>query len=245
YTLERKIRGAFMYPSVIIGVMVIVGFLMFVYVVPKLTGVFKDFNVDLPLSTRLLVALSDLISNHALLFAGGMAGIVALVVVLLRTPQGRRGADFLLLRLPGVAPLIREANTARVGQTLSSLLSAGVPVVGALEVTADVIQNSFYKEVLLEAQKAIQKGEPLSSVFEKNERIYPPFLSEMVAVGEETGKLSQMLKDTGDFFSSEVDQKTKDLSTIIEPVLMVFVGVAVGFFAVAMMSPAYSLMNSI
>lgn len=118
-------------------------------------------------------------------------------------------------------------------------------MVGALQITADVLFNHYYKDVLLLARGAIEKGEPMSGIFREHEDIFPPFLSEMVAVGEETGKLSSMLKETGLFFEAEVEQKTKNISTLIEPVLMVVVGSIVGFFAVAMISPAYSLMSTI
>ena len=245
YALERKVRGALMYPAVIFFVMIVVGVVMFIFVVPQLTATFKDFNVELPLATRMVIATSDFLHVHLLT---GLAIAAALVVggwVAAKSAQGKRSIDYALLHIPVVTPLVREANAARTARTLSSLLAAGVEVVGALQITADVLSNSLYREVLLASRAAIQRGEPMSGAFREREDIFPPLLSEMVAVGEETGKLSSMLKDTGLFFESEVEQKTKDLSTVIEPVLMVIVGAIVGFFAVAMISPAYSLMNSI
>jgi len=244
YLLQRKVRGALMYPAVVVLVMLIIGVLMFIFIVPELTATFKEFNVELPLSTRIIVGLSDFLSAHLFLGFAGVTAVVLGIYLAAKSEKGKRAIDYCLLRIPVVSPLIKEANAARTGQTLSSLLSAGVEVVTALEITGNVMGNIFYKEVLLKAREAIQKGEPISGVFRAHENIYPPFLSEMVAVGEETGKLSPMLKETGTFFEAEVEQKTKDLSTIIEPVLMVVVGAAVGFFAVAMISPAYSLMSS-
>lgn len=245
YLLQRKVRGALMYPTVVITVMIIIGVIMFIYIVPELTSTFKEFNVVLPLSTRIVIGTSDFLSNNLLLGIVGVAALAFGIYAAAKSPKGKRFLDFLLLRIPVISPLIRQANAARTGSTLSSLLSAGVEVVSALEITANVMGNSYYKEVLLKAREAIQKGEQISSIFRENEAIYPPFIAEMVAVGEETGKISQMLREAGGFFENEVEQKTKDLSTIIEPVLMVVVGSAVGFFAVAMISPAYSLMNSI
>lgn len=245
YALERKIRGALMYPAVVITVMIVIGILMFIFIVPELTKTFAELNTKLPFSTRVVVGISDFIRNNTTVGLVGLAILVGGLWVSAKSVQGKRAIDYVLLRIPIISPLIKQANAARTGQTLSSLLSSGVEVVTALGITADVMSNSYYKDVLLKAREAIQKGDPISSVFREAESIYPPFLSEMVAVGEETGKLSNMLKETGTFFETEVEQKTKDLSTIIEPVLMVVVGVAVGFFAVAMISPAYSLMNSI
>lgn len=245
YALRRKVRGALMYPAVVVAVMIAVGIIMLVYIVPRLTGTFTEFKISLPLSTRVIVAVSEFLRDHFLLGAGLVALVVVALVAAYRSTRGKRLFDFAALRAPLLSSLVREVNAARTARTLSALLSSGVEVVSALEITASVVQNYYYRNVLLLAKEAIAKGEPISSVFRVHEDIYPPFLSEMVAVGEETGRLSGMLEETGAFFESEVDQKTKDLSTVIEPLLMVVVGVAVGFFAIAMISPAYTLMNSI
>lgn len=245
YLLQRKVRGALMYPAVVVTVMVVIGIIMFIYIVPELTSTFKEFNVALPLPTRIVIGTSDFLAHNLFSGLAGFATIVFGIYAAAKSAKGKRAIDLFLLHIPVISPLIKEANAARTGATLSSLLSAGVEVVSALEITANVMGNSYYKDVLMKARAAIEKGEQISAVFRDNETIYPPFLSEMVAVGEETGKLSPMLKEAGGFFENEVEQKTKDLSTIIEPILMVIVGAAVGFFAVAMISPAYSLMNSI
>ncbi len=244
YTLQRKIRGALMYPAVVVTVMIGVGIVLFVKVVPQMTASFRDFNVELPLSTRTIIAVSDFMQSHFMLGLLLAFAVLLALVAVARSPAGKRAIDFILLRVPVIAPIIREANAARVGQTLSSLLSSGVEVIQALGITAEVLSNHLFKDVLLQARTAIEKGEPMSGIFRQHETVFPPFLSEMIAVGEETGKLSPMLKETGLFFEGEVEQKTKNISVIIEPVLMVIVGIVVGFFAVAMISPAYSLMNA-
>ena len=245
YALQRKVKGALMYPATVIAVLIIVGVVLFVKVVPQLTSAFTDFNVDLPLSTRIVVAVSDFLQAHYITGFLLVLGFIASRLAIVKSAPGKRFFDRALLHMPIITPIIKQANAARVSGTLSSLLSAGVEVVSALEITADVLANGEYRKVLLKAREAIQRGEPMSEVFRAHEDIFPPFLSEMVAVGEETGKLSPMLKETSAFFEAEVEQKTKNISTIIEPVLMVVVGVVVGFFAVAMISPAYSLMNAI
>ena len=245
YVLQRKVKGALIYPAVIITVMLVVGLILFIYIVPQLTSAFKEFNVQLPLSTRIIIGVSDFMQAHLLAGLLIIVGAICAFLVGIKSAAGKRLFDVVTLHLPVITPLIKQANAARTAQTLSSLLSSGVEVVNALGITADVLPNLHYRAVLLQAREAIQKGELMSSIFRKHEDIFPPFLSEMVAVGEETCKLSPMLKDTGAFFEAEVEQKTKDMSTIIEPVLMVIVGAVVGFFAVAMMSPAYSLMSSI
>ncbi len=245
YTLQRKVKGALMYPAVIVAVMLLVGSVLFIYVVPKLTSSFKEFNVDLPMSTKVVIFVSDFMQVHLFVGLALIVGLFVGGVAVAKSARGKRIIDSVLLRIPVMSAIVKEANAARASQTLSALLSSGVPVVRALEITADVLPNHYYRDVLFLARTAIEKGEPMSSIFRAHEDIFPPFLSEMVAVGEETGKLSHMLQETGTFFEQEVDQKTKNISTLIEPVLMVVVGAVVGFFAVAMISPMYSLMNTI
>jgi len=128
---------------------------------------------------------------------------------------------------------------------MSSLLSAGVDIVTAVRITGEVLENSYYKKALKRLEIVVEKGDSMSSVFEEESRLYPPFVTEMISVGEETGKLSNMLLGVATFYENEVEQKTKDLSTIIEPVLMVFIGAVVGFFAISMITPMYSVMNNL
>jgi type IV pilus assembly protein PilC len=141
--------------------------------------------------------------------------------------------------------MIKEVQSARTARTLSSLLGAGVEIVMAIDVTIDVMQNHLYKDTLKKARAAIEKGEPMSAVFLENENLYPVFIGEMISVGEETGKISDMLLGVAQYYEDEVDQKTKDLSTIIEPILMVVIGIGVGIFAISMLAPTYSLVDYI
>ena len=149
------------------------------------------------------------------------------------------------MRLPVVGFIVKEVNVSRIATTFGSLLGSGVEITRSLEITEDVIQNPYYKPVLAEARESVQKGAPISSVLEKHEFLFPPLITEMAAVGEETGKVSELFNRVGGFYSDDVEQKTKNISTIIEPVLMVFIGIAVGFFAISMLTPMYSLTSSI
>ena len=241
YALKRKIRGAMMYPGIILSVMVIIGILMLIFVVPTLTATFSDLAVDLPATTQFIIASSDAFKNHPIIIFGCMALLIAGLIALGKTKKGKRGYEWILMRIPIIKGLAQETNAARMARTLSSLLSSGVEVVTAIGITRDVIQNSYYKDVLVEAEATIQKGGQLSGVFTAHDKLYPPMVGEMVSVGEETGKLPHMLMQVAQFYEGEVDQKTKDMSTIIEPFLMVIIGGAVGFFAVSMISPIYSL----
>lgn len=245
YLLKKKIKGALIYPSVVLSALAIIAVLMFIFVVPTLAATFKDLHVELPTSTKVIMWISDVLSNHLL---AGLTGVLVFgfgLASILRTPRGHRAFEAALFRLPIVGGLVRQSNAARTTRTLSSLLSSGVDMIEAITITRDVLQNSYYKEVMSIAIDRVQKGISLSSVFVENEKIYPLLVGEMVEVGEETGKLSQMLMNVAIFYEDEVDSATKNMSTIIEPLLMVVIGISVGFFAVSMITPMYSVMSGI
>lgn len=245
YQLNRKIRGALTYPAVIFSLMIVIGVLMMVYMVPTLTDTFVGLGIKLPLSTRIIIAMSSFLKSYFIFIIIGTAVLIFLLIMSIRTSRGSRIVDTVILRTPVISEIVKQINSARTARTLSALISSGVDIVLAINVTKDVIQNSYYKEVLTEAQVAIQKGSQISAVFSKNDRLYPMFVGEMVGVGEETGKIGEMLMNVAAFYEDEVDQKTKDMSSIIEPVLMIFIGLTVGLFAISMLSPMYSLADSI
>lgn len=245
YKLTKKIKGAMMYPAIIMVAMVIIGIFMLTYVVPTLSATFKELNADLPAATKFVIALSDFLKNNLILSFVIIIVVVVGTYTTMKTKAGKRKIDYALLHIPIIGQITKEINSARTARTLSSLLSAGVEVVIATQITRDVLQNSYYKEVMSLVEEKIQKGETIASIFNEREKLYPPFVGEMISVGEETGQLSQMLLGVATFYESEVDQKTKDMSSIIEPFLMIFIGLAVGFFALSMISPIYSLSSSI
>ena len=245
YKLKKKVKGAMMYPGIIISAMILIGILMMIFVVPTLTQVFKDMEVDLPASTQLVIFISDTLKNNAILTFVGIFALAGLFYWWVKTPKGNRIFMWVVMRIPVVGFIVREVNVARIATTFGSLLGSGVEITRALEITEDVVQNPYYREVVIEAKEQVQKGAPISGVFEKYEFLFPPLLTEMAAVGEETGKVSELFNRVGKFFSDDVEQKTKNISTIIEPFLMVIIGGAVGFFAISMLTPMYSLTSSI
>ncbi len=244
-TLKKKIKGAMIYPAIVIIILVIIGVLMMVFVMPSITDTFKSLDTDLPKTTLFLMAVSDFMSNNLLLTMVLLIGSVGGFAAWLRTQMGKRVSSWVLPRLPVIGKMAKEVNSARTARTLSSLLSSGVDVIRALNITEDVVQNYYYKQIIAEAAKRVEKGTALSEVFVEHDDLYPVLVGEMILVGEETGNISQMLEELADFYEAEVEQKTKDLSTIIEPLLMVFIGGTVGFFALAMIAPIYSISDSI
>jgi type II secretory pathway component PulF len=202
-------------------------------------------KVELPMTTKILIGTSDFMSQHALLVIFGIIGFVVGFSAVLRTHVGKRVSHYLVTRIPVIGNIVKEVNSARTARSLSSLLKAGVDVISSIKITEDVVQNVYYRDVLAEAAKRVEKGTPLSEVFIERSDLYPVLVGDMIAVGEETGQISHMLEEMSVFYESEIDQKTKDLSTIIEPILMVLIGSTVGFFALAMIAPIYSISDSI
>ncbi len=243
--LIRKIRGAMIYPIIVITAVVIVGILMLIYVVPTLTSTFTQLGVQIPLATRIIVALSNFMVDHILVVLTALMLFVMGGILFIRSRFGSRVVLACALHLPVIGELVRETYTARASRTLSSLLSAGVPVLEALSITKEVVHAEVFAKVVQEAEEHVKKGELLSTSFSENAKLYPILMSDMLAVGEETGKVAEMLKQIAEFYEQNVAEKTKDLSTIIEPVLMLIIGVFVGIFAVSMIAPIYSLSSVI
>jgi len=245
YDLQRKVRGAMIYPGVILSAIVGIAILMMMFVVPTITTVFKEFNTTLPLSTRFIIAVSDFVSGSPVIFLGVIAIIIGSLIYFFKTVIGKKVLAFIAIHLPAISQIVKNFNAAVTMRTISSLISSGVSMVQAITITNRVIQNSYYRAVLTDAVDSVQKGSPLSATFKAHENIYPILVGEMTEVGEETGNLSGMMLKGAEFFEDEVEQATKNLSTIIEPMLMIIIGIAVGFFAISIIGPIYSLGNAI
>lgn len=243
--LARKIKGAMIYPAIVITAVIIVGILMLIFVVPTLTSTFTELGVEVPLATRIIVALSDFMVAHMLLVIFFLCAAVIGGILFVRSRIGNRIVLAIALRLPVIGELVRETYTARASRTLSSLLAAGVPVLNALSITKAVVHADAFAKVVVEAEEHVKKGELLSTAFSEHTNLYPILMSDMLAVGEETGKVAEMLKQIAEFYEEDVAQKTKDLSTVIEPVLMILIGIVVGIFAVSMIAPIYQLSSAI
>ena len=245
HDLRRKVRGALMYPAVIVIAMIIIGIIMLTYVLPKITGVFSDMNVDLPTSTKFVIALSDFLKGHSLLVTVGMIVLAISLKLFSTTKAGKKTWAFFSLQLPIIRKIVVEINCARFARFYSSLLRSGVSVVESLKIISETLTNYYYQEVAREAMGQVQKGIPLSKVIQKHENIFLTQVWQMIQVGEETGKTELVMMKLAEFYEAEVDQATKNLSSIIEPFLMILIGGAVGFFAVSMLQPIYGLMENI
>lgn len=243
--IKSKVKGAMIYPAIIICAMIGIGILMLVTVVPKLAETFKELEIELPLTTKIVIGFATFLTQKWYLVIVILVFSIFLFWQILKTKSGKRLFDSLTLKFPIISPIIKNTNSAYTVRTLSSLISAGVPLPRALEITSRTLGNVFHKTALQEAAEKVRKGEKLSETLKPYENIYPPTVIQMISVGEETGETSAILSKLADFYEEEVSNATKNLASVIEPVLMLLIGAVVGFFAVSMIQPMYSMLGAI
>lgn len=245
YELKSRIQGALMYPAVILLAMVGIGILMLVMVVPKLADTFAELKVPLPFTTQLVIGLGKFLTERwyiaVALLLGGIAGSWRFF----KTKTGKAFKDTLLFRFPVISRIVLKTNAATTIRTLSSLIASGVPIVRSLEITSRVLGSLQFREALASSALEVVKGVKLSQALRSYTNLYPLLVVHMVEVGEETGKSAEVLSQLADFYEEEVGNATKSVAAIIEPLLMLFVGGVVGFFAVSMIQPMYSILQTI
>ncbi len=244
HDLISKVRGAMMYPAVILTAMVGVGVLMLTYILPKITSVFSDMEVKLPASTQFIIGVSNFLRGHAILVSIAVVVIIICLSLFAKTVIGKRVISFLLLHFPVVKEIVIKTNSARFARIYSSLLKSGVSVVEALRVISETLSNYAYRTAILRSMEDVQKGINLSESISRS-KVFPPLVYQIVEVGESTGKTEEVLLKLAEFYEADVDQMTKNMSSIIEPLLMIVIGTGVGFFAVAMLTPMYSVLDNI
>lgn len=245
YDLISKARGALTYPIIVLMVLAIVGFLMFTFVLPKLTSTFTDFQVELPLMTKLVIAIVDVFAKYGIFI---MLFFILLAVGFAywrKTLSGKTIIHKIVLYLPLSSGIVTKINMARFVRVFSSLIKSGMPIVDALEVSSHVVGNIYYQKVIADASSKVRIGSPLASAFKKQPRLFSNLVVQMMEVGEESGTTETVLEEVANFYEAEIDQTMKNLSSILEPVLMVVIGAVVGFLAVALITPIYNITQSI
>lgn len=245
HDVVSRVKGALMYPSIILIAMTGIGALMMTMVVPSLAKTFEDIGTELPASTQFIISLSNFLVNFWYIAILILTVLVYSIRAALKTEQGKQIFDKMILKAPIFGRLSRQMNSARFSRTLAILIESGVPIVNALDIISKTLTNYFFAESLREAAKGIQQGKQLHEILKQYENLYPPMVFQMVEVGEETGALTKIMSQLADFYEEEVENVTKNLSTIIEPILMVVIGAAVGFFAISMITPMYSVLDTI
>ncbi|MGB0757700.1 MAG: type II secretion system F family protein [Patescibacteria group bacterium] len=241
YDMQAKIKGAMIYPAFIVVGLVVVGFLMSIFVLPKLTSILTQSGQELPFTTQILVSISNYMSSY---WWTVLIGIVALVAGF-RFATGRTGPlktqwDYLKIKLPVFGQLYKRIYIVRITRSLSTLIVGGVPLTTALQITADVVGNDVYEDVLRKTVKEVEDGRSIATLFLQSEDI-PTMVSQMMQVGEQTGKLDQILDKLTVFYSRELENLVSNLVTLIEPLIMLVMGGAVGFVVISIILPLYNL----
>lgn len=245
HDLRSKVVGALMYPSIVIIAMIGVGTLMLIIVVPKLADTFQELDVSLPLTTRIVIGVGTFLEERWYIAFPALLGLLMAVFRFIKTKPGRRILHRFLLKTPVFGNIVRKTNAALMTRTLSSLIASGVPIVRSLEITSRVVGNVYFQDSLSVCAQDVGKGGKLSASLKEYGHLYPIVVVQMVEVGEETGETGHILGKLAEFYEEEVGQITKNLTSIIEPILMLMVGAAVGFFAISMIQPMYGMLSAI
>lgn len=244
YSLRSKIIGALTYPAFVIGAIFVIGSAMMVYVIPRLIPIFADFHSQLPLATRILIGVSNFAAMYFLWIILSLLLIGFGLFKLTRGPW-KKGWHNTLLHLPLVGNLVRNVNITRATRTLSTLLGTDILVVDALNITAKIISNCVFQDVLIKCAEEVKRGVSIATTLKPYPKLFPPTVYTMIMVGEESGRLAELLEEVAQFYEEAVDETTKSISSIIEPVLIVLLGTVIGGIAVAILTPMYSLMQAV
>lgn len=244
HELTSHIKGALIYPAVVMVAMVGIALEMVIFVLPKILGMFEELDAELPLATRMLIFIVNAVQHYGVFIAAGLAALIYLWFWLMKKPKFRWAIHGFMIILPIIGPVIRKINIARFTLTLSSLLQSSIPIIDAVKITAGVEGNVRYRESLIASSESLKKGEPLSEALGRTPKLFPPMVVQMIMVGEQSGELENMLKELASYYSDEVDMTMKNFSTIIEPILILMLGFGVGGIAISVIMPIYSLTSN-
>jgi len=243
YHLMSKIKGAMVYPVLILFFALVVLLIMIFFVIPNLTKVLKETGQELPFITVAVIGLTDFLKKWFWPLSGIMIGSLIYLIRYSRTKQGKKAFDKLFLKMPSFGPFLKTMYLSRFAENLSTLISGGLPITNALEITADIVGNSVYKEVILEARDKVRRGDTISSALKAVPEVFPPMFCQMTMVGEKTGTLDKSLMDVVDFYQKETERTIESLLAVLEPAMIMFLGAVVGGLMFAVLMPLYKMMS--
>lgn len=242
YDMVAKIKGAMIYPVFIMVGLICVAIVLMIYVIPNLTTILTETGMELPFSTRIVIGASNFLQSYIILLALALGGLGFLIRLYLKTYSGKRNIDIIKLRMPIFGTLFKYIYLMRFTRSLSTLLKGGVTITRALEITAEVVGNTIYRELILQTLESINDGNPLATVMD-NSKDVPRMVPQMIAVGEKTGKIDSVLDRITAFYSREASNMLDNLSKLMEPLIMVLMGVGVGIMVAAVILPMYNMAN--
>ncbi|WPJ94452.1 type II secretion system F family protein [Coraliomargarita algicola] len=240
--LIKQVKGALVYPAVVIGLAVVLVNVLLVFVIPVFATMFNDFGADLPKPTQFLIGLSDFLKSYILLIIVGLFAAVWLIRRFVATPKGKKIADQLILKIPVIGELMRKVSLSRFCRTYAILMRSGVPILKTLDIVASAAGNTFIQAACKNISKHISEGGQVSDVV-ANDPYFPPMVKHMSRAGEQTGNVDGMLVKVADFYDAEVDTLVKALTSLMEPLLITFLGVVIGGIVMAMFLPIFQLSN--
>ncbi len=242
HDLVSKVKSALIYPAIVLALTVGLGMAISVFILPKLIPLFKSLKYKLPWYTKAMISASDFLSKHGIVTILGFVVIVTGLIYLIRRPFMAKFVDPIYLRLPIIGEIIHTFNMARFSMILNSLLRSGTPIAPALTTTSDMLSNVVYKKALLDSVPRVKSGEPFSSVIDESS-LFPKFTTKILVIGEQTGSLTDMLGYLSDYYDHELDAILKNLSTILEPALIIFIGLVVLAVALSIITPIYNFVG--
>ena len=244
YLLTSKVKSALIYPAVIFGGFAVVGAAMMVFVVPQLISIFDGTDQELPLPTKVLIFVSDFMQHNIILIILAVGISVYLIKKYVGTTSGKEKVDSLILKLPQFSTIFKKFYVARFAENLSMLISSGIPIINALQISGDVVGNTVYQKIIYNSVDEVKIGGSIAYSFERSDQL-PPLVPKMIRVGERTGKLDIVLKDIAEFYTKEVDIAVDGLTAIIEPIMIFTLGGAVAALVAAILMPIYQMTTMI
>ena len=242
--LVGKVKSAMIYPAVIMSVAGIAIMVLLIFVIPVFESMFASVNLALPLPTRIVIGLSAFLTGYWWAVAGGVWGAIFMLRRYYKTADGQLRIDSIMLRFPVLGDMLRKSAVSRFTRTLGTLISSGVSILDGLEITAKTAGNRVIHDAIMESRASIAGGDTISAPLQKS-AVFPPMVISMIAVGEQTGGLDEMLTKIADFYDTEVDTAVSGLLSLMEPVMIVFLGVVVGGMVVAMYLPIFDMINTV
>ena len=244
HKLKNTVKGALMYPIIVITLMVVVIFILMVFVVPQLSKLYDSLNVTLPFATRVVVGLSSFVGKVWTLLIGLFVALIYAFLRWKKTPEGRETYDRNILKLPLFGKIIKQSILTEFARTFGLLVGTGTLIVDALNQSAGVTGNSIYEKAVKEISKRVEKGVPVGEAMGYYSQYFPPIIVQLVKVGEETGKMDENLMKASEYFEEEVNQAVKTLTTAMEPIIMIVLGIGVGFLVFSVITPIYNLLSA-
>ncbi len=243
--LQKKIKGAMAYPVVIFVATVGITSVMIFVIFPKILPVLTSLHVDLPVTTLAFIAISQFLIHYGYLVGVGIVAMLVAFWLLLRVEKIRYVWHVILISIPLIGDMVRSVNIISFSRTIGLLLKSGIKIVESLEITASTLSNLVYRRELLKISEGVRKGDPMSKYFTQNPKLFPPIFSQMILVGENTGKLDESILFLADYYESELDETTKSISNVLEPLLLLVMGMIVAFVALAIITPIYKITQTL